>query len=270
MERKKLLKNEVAKMFNTTGETLRHYENKGLISPEVTEKKYRLYDNEDLQMLRQIFLFKDLELSLDEMKELFQGDLDEALYKDLLSNHYDLLGRKIDRLKRIQGDISQLMSLVENEKATLSFMLREQKQRNFYVLDKVDAEIMESPKKYYDKFREIIVTKNYTERTLQMLYKYSDLSLGQRMISQICIEIPQANSNSMEIPEGLYLSVFYPFKHDFADLPDLKTQIDEYIKKNKLVRVGDSVLEIEHPELSIYLDKGTTVFELQIKVEKKS
>lgn len=42
-------------MFNTTKETLRHYEHLNLLQPEVTENNYKYYGNEELNTLREIF-----------------------------------------------------------------------------------------------------------------------------------------------------------------------------------------------------------------------
>ena len=54
------------RIFNTTKETLRHYENLGLIEPEFDSQNYRYYDHKEIRKLRQIFYLRDLEIPLDE------------------------------------------------------------------------------------------------------------------------------------------------------------------------------------------------------------
>ncbi len=67
------------------------------------------------------------------------------------------------------------------------------------------------------------------------------------------------------------MSIFYPFKHgNLFELPSLRKEIDAYLLGQKLKRVGESVIEREHPELSLFLEEDRTVFELQIQVEKVS
>ncbi|MDI6505055.1 MerR family transcriptional regulator [Bacillus wiedmannii] len=48
MDSYKLTKSDVIKIFNTTKETLRFYEEKGLVQPKVGKNKYRFYGNEEL------------------------------------------------------------------------------------------------------------------------------------------------------------------------------------------------------------------------------
>lgn len=269
MERRKLIKSEVSAMFNTTSETLRHYEKKGLIHPEKQENGYRLYGFEDLQMLRQIFLFKDLELSLSEMDMLIRRNLDESDYMDLLKKHQIELKSKIDRLTKIHDDIRQLQDMLSQQTMDLSFLLRDQKERYLYILDPLESEVMESPKSYYDKFESLIRKKSYSEKTLMILYPYDELSRGEEIESSICIEVPSKDEGAEVLREGLYLSIFYPFKHgNLFELPSLRKEIDAYMASQNLKRVGEYVVELEHPELSLFLEEDRTVFELQVQVER--
>lgn len=60
---------EVASLAGISIRTLHHYDDIDLLKPtEVTESGYRLYVEDDLEMLQQILLFKELGLSLKEIK----------------------------------------------------------------------------------------------------------------------------------------------------------------------------------------------------------
>lgn len=250
---------------------MRHYEKKGLIHPEKQENGYRLYGFEDLQLLRQIFLFKDLELSLSEMDMLLSRSLNESEYVELLRKHQGGLKNKIDRLTQIHDDITQLQDILSQQSMDLSFLLRQQKERYLYILDPLESEIMASPKRYYDKFENLIRKKSYSEKTLLIVYPYNELNRGENIKSNICIEVPSQEEGTRVLSEGLYLSIFYPFKHgNLFELPSLRKEIDAYLLGQKLKRVGESVIEREHPELSLFLEEDRTVFELQIQVEKVS
>jgi hypothetical protein len=142
-----------------------------------------------------------------------------------------------------------------------------------------EAEEMTSPKAYFDRYQSLIQSDYYSERTLQMMYLYDALDSGELMNSQLSIEVPNGSvkvssdtktENFFILPEGMYLSIFYPFKHgEFDMLPALKAEIEVYLKANALRRRDSMVLEKEHPELSLFLDENTTIFELQILVEKE-
>jgi len=152
-------------------------------------------------------------------------------------------------------------------------------ERHYYVLDPFEAKVMSSPKAYFDRYKRLIQSNIYSERTLQMIYPYDELQAGQLMKAQLCMELPSGEKklssgiyeeNLLILPAGTYLSIFYPFQHGkFDTLPALREEIDVYLRGNGLSRRGTIVLEKEHPELSLFLDEAVSIFELQIQVEKE-
>ena len=61
---------EVARMSGITVRALHHYDDIGLLSPSGrTESGYRLYDDRDIDRLRDILAFRELGLGLDEVAE---------------------------------------------------------------------------------------------------------------------------------------------------------------------------------------------------------
>lgn len=63
--------NEVSKLTGVSIRTLQYYDSIGLLKPtEYTEAGYRLYDDEALERLQQILLFRELEFSLKEIKDI--------------------------------------------------------------------------------------------------------------------------------------------------------------------------------------------------------
>ncbi|MBM7614163.1 MerR family transcriptional regulator [Alkaliphilus hydrothermalis] len=280
MERKKLFKNEVIQLFNTTSETLRHYEEKGLLAPEVGENNYRYYGFEDLQKLRQIFMFRDLDISIKEMKALDEGRLNKKNYIEVLKNHRLALKQKIERLINIEADLLQLIDILEKGENRPSYLLRSEKSRQFYLLSPFESDVMSSPKAYYDHHQSIIKRNNYSERTIQITYDYENLQSGEFINAQLCIEITDEedklelekdNGELLSLPKGYYLSIFYPFRHGkFDELKKMHEEIELYLKDNNLSRIGNVVIEKEHPELSLFLAKDTSVFELKIRVKKNN
>ncbi|MEK4745617.1 MULTISPECIES: MerR family transcriptional regulator [Bacillus] len=86
MDSYKLTKSDVIKIFNTTKETLRFYEEKGLIRPKVGKNNYRLYGNEDLQRISQIFFCKGIGFSIEE--------IDLVINKRNIINNINILQNK--------------------------------------------------------------------------------------------------------------------------------------------------------------------------------
>ena len=107
--------NEVSKRTGVSVRTLHYYDQIGLLHPcEVTEARYRLYDDTTLERLQQILLFRELEFPLKEIKEILDSpsfDRNKALEqqikllqmkKDHLDNLIDLaLGIKMIGVKKL-------------------------------------------------------------------------------------------------------------------------------------------------------------------------
>jgi len=277
-KRTKLIKSEVINLFKTTKETLRHYEKEGLISPEIDEKLYRYYDVDEMKRLRQVFLFKDLGFSIEEMKEIIDSKISDLDYKDLLIKQNRLLKNKIAYYQDIQYHITQLLEVLDEESFSLSFNIRTLDEKYYFVFNPFDSPFLDSMKAYYDQFKSIIESDYYSERALISIFPYSSMASFAKEDSNMCIELDKQSyygelknfeCETLIMSKGLYLSVFYIFKDEtFDELDQIKDKIDIYMKMNNLVVVEDKIIEIEHPELGISLSRDMTVYELQIRVER--
>jgi len=279
MHRDKLIKSEVNKLFNTTSETLRYYEQKGLINPDIQENNYRYYDFFDLQKLRQIFLFRSLGISIESIQKIMAEEISEKEYIDLLTKHQEELKVKIKNLEETSQNVDQLLKLVSSKELNYTFEIKHISERVFYAISSIDSNIMSSPKKYFEKYKSVIKGMHYSEKSLHILYDYEDLNLGNQISSKICFEVLKEGKISKQegnnisyttFSSGEYLSVFYEFKReDFAGLRFLKIEVDEYLKENNYKIKDHRVIEIEHPELSFFSAEGTFIYEIQILIQRK-
>lgn len=98
--------NEVAKLSGVTVRTLHYYDEIGLLKPsEITDAGYRLYDSTALETLQQILFFRELDFSLNGIKEIMTNpNYDKA---NALTKHRELLLQKRNR-------IDDLIVLVDN------------------------------------------------------------------------------------------------------------------------------------------------------------
>ena len=92
--------NEVSKLTGVSIRTLQYYDTIGLLKPtEYTEAGYRLYDDMALERLQQILLFKELEFSLKEIKDIIDApdfDRNKALQQQI-----ELLTMKKEHLENL-------------------------------------------------------------------------------------------------------------------------------------------------------------------------
>lgn len=75
---------EVSISSGLSKKAIAYYEQKDLISPSVDESGYRIYSQEILRKLKKIKLFKDLGLSIDNIKKILDSSFpDEELRKSI-------------------------------------------------------------------------------------------------------------------------------------------------------------------------------------------
>jgi len=271
--RDKLIKSEIIKVFDITKEALRHYEKVGLLKPDQDEKKYRFYGFSEMAKLRQIFVLKDLGFQLEEMKLIMNKEVSQDEFAVLLSKHNTLLRKKIERYQAIQDNISMVLSLLENDKYGITFNLKEFGIRTYLMLDSEDI-IEDTPKEYYDRFHEIIEQDYYNERQLVSCYDYEMLDSFESNYSKLCFDItgfenvtPNSNILTKEFSAGLYLTVFYVFRHgENNSLTNIKKEIDKYVLEKNIMIDDLNVLEFEHPELGMLLNSNEELYEIQLKV----
>lgn len=277
-KRTRLLKNEVARLFNTSRETLRHYEDCGLITPDLDENNYRLYDVGDIKQLRKIFMFKDLDIPLEEIRGIVDGSVSKEEYLKLMDDHRKKLKLTIARYEETLKNVEQVMELLDESQEGISFKLTNYPKRYFITFNPFETGVLDSLKTYYDYFKEYIESPYYCERELLSLFKYDSLSEFDIKESQICLYLDKESLDYVKEPsslniktldEGTYLSVFYIFEEGkFDKLKDVKLIIDEYMKSNNLKLAQEDVIEAEHPELSTHLSSESSLYEIQVKVER--
>lgn len=68
--------NEIEELLNTPRANIRYYEKEGLISVTRKENGYRNYSDEDVARLRKIIIFRKLGISVQQIKDLLNGDIE--------------------------------------------------------------------------------------------------------------------------------------------------------------------------------------------------
>lgn len=121
-----LLIGELANQFGLSTQAIRYYERLGLLTtPKRTNKGYRLYSKAALERLKFIRKAQNFGLSLQEIKQLIELDLDSKssrlAFKGMLQKHlqdidreintlnkaYQTLGRKLEHLNYLVPEIDQ-------------------------------------------------------------------------------------------------------------------------------------------------------------------
>lgn len=98
---------ELARLFNVSVRTLQYYDSVGLLKPtEVTEKGYRLYDDNSVSEMKKILQYKQLGFSLDSISKLLSDEEDAKRRGGLLAQKRKLT-QEIKRLNSTLEDIDR-------------------------------------------------------------------------------------------------------------------------------------------------------------------
>ena len=99
---------EISNKLNIGSETLRYYENIGIIPiPVRTKSGYRIYNEEDLLRLKFIKRSKELGFSLSEIADVFKvlnsdKNIDNKIWNNLISPKIEEIDKKIIELTRLR------------------------------------------------------------------------------------------------------------------------------------------------------------------------
>lgn len=106
--------NDVSKLTGVSIRTLQYYDSIGLLKPKGrTEAGYRLYDDMALERLQQILLFKELEFSLQEIRQIIDSenfDREKALEQQI-----ELLTLKKQHIENLIDFALELKNMGENK-----------------------------------------------------------------------------------------------------------------------------------------------------------
>lgn len=138
--------NEVCKLSGVSRRTLQYYDEIGLLPPSaVKESGYRQYDDESLRRLWSILFYKELGISLDDIRLLLENP--KEMEKEIMRQHKQILLEKqlglqkmilsVDRILNDEFDISMLRDFDKNRletmKKTYANELRELMESKFFL-----------------------------------------------------------------------------------------------------------------------------------------
>lgn len=96
---------EVVKKLNINRETIRYYENIGLLTENKRDKNgYRLYSEDEIEKVEFILMVKSYGFSLKEIKVIF-----DEVYEDILGGHVEGIKKIVEeKIKELQVKIDAL------------------------------------------------------------------------------------------------------------------------------------------------------------------
>ena len=274
MNDKKLFRiSDVAKMFQVSAGTLRHYEQAGLLRPEHTdpENGYRYYSVRQFEVLNTIRYLRALDLPLDEIAE-FLHNRDIDVIEEKLERQKELIARKKWELEIIERKIDHRIR-----------QIRDASQSELDVIRKVPfpgcrmVRMQDSlrPKSYLDL--------EFSIRQLQKDQSETSVFLGKvgigitkehlqeekldtyDLVFLILDEEDSYEGTTEELPEQMYVTIRFCGGH--TEAPSYYRKILAYIRAEHLTITGFSQ-EITMIDDGITSDPEKFVTEIRIPVQR--
>ena len=123
---------EVEKQLHISAQTIRYYEDMNLIEVKREKNGYRFYDEDNITTLKKIIFFRNLDFSIQEIKELLE---DENNFLTILEAHTKRLQeqvKKAEHIKEILVDYNmqklpmvEILSTVPDKELSYNEILKE-------------------------------------------------------------------------------------------------------------------------------------------------
>lgn len=174
---------KLGKLAGISTRTLRYYDEIGLLSPmKVTASGYRVYGEKEVDALQQILYYRELDLSLTDIKAIVSTPSFDRLAA--LSSHLSELNKRRDRLSRLIQSVEQT---ILHEKGKIEMSDKEK-----FEAFKKDL-IRENEEKYGAEVREKYGNKQVDESNAKMMNltkeQYDSM---QKMAAEIVSKLEQA------------------------------------------------------------------------------
>lgn len=104
---------EAADQFNISAHAIRYYEKEGLIIIPRDDNGIRQFDSKTISRLKAIIYYRNLDLSLKQIKELMADFHNHEKSLDILNHHLENLDQKIYELKATKLYIQEKIELHE-------------------------------------------------------------------------------------------------------------------------------------------------------------
>lgn len=144
---------QLAELSGVSNRTLRYYDQIGLLKPaRINESGYRIYEQEEVDILQQIVFYRELDVSLDEIKDIIQQPTFNKM--KALENHCHNLKQQRERLDKI---IQTVEKTIANNK----------------------GEIIMKDKEKFEGFKEKVIKENETHYGREIRTQYGDNLIDQ-------------------------------------------------------------------------------------------
>lgn len=262
---------EISKIYDIGRDSLRYYEEIGILNPSRDKNGYRLYKMQDIWKLNVIKDLKNLDFTMKQIKKYLDNRTVDST-KAILNSQMELIDKKIRKLKETKRSMYHRLQNIENAHKdiklnTMKLIYLEERRAlklNGKVSrdEEVDFLIKKLQKQYEDRL--YLFGNNNIGATVSMEYIKKDIyNLYE---SVFFLLDPWDESYNLILDEGCYLSLTYRGSYEQSKMfiPKMLEYIDN--KKYEVLSNPIEIYKIDIHETSC-IDEFIT--EIQIPIRKK-
>lgn len=264
---------ELAKLFNITTDTLRHYDKIGLLKPNYdTNSKYRFYSVRNFFKLSRILFFKNLDISLQDIKK-YMNNKNTSNLLTLLKNKEEEIDLKISKLTNLKIKINTKLALFNSINEDLNIIkIKHLPQRIGILLDISDSNYEYELKKSVKKNGKYLnLSSLLIEGQIYTYLSRDNMKDGSFNKFKYFIEIVSTENEVQGIfkiiPEDEYACVL--FSGPYKDIENHYKLLIQWINDNGYEISGDSI-EKNIVDYDFSDSENEYVSEIQIPVRKFS
>jgi len=243
--KEKFLIGELAKLFNVSSDTLRHYDRIDLLkSAHDDHNRYRYYGIRSFFKLSRILFFKSLDISLEDIKEYMRNKNTNNLLT-LLKKKEAEIDIKMNKLTNLKKKIQTKLELLESINKDLGMVKLKKIPKRFGIfLDMSDVEndfdrkvVFKKSEKYLEISSLLIEGQIYTSLSKENLEKRI-FNKFRYFIEIVSIDSERCNQLK-EIPENEYACI--TFFGPYRDMEKHYRLLIQWIEENGYQIAGDSI-----------------------------
>lgn len=269
----KFLIGELSKIFNISTDTLRYYDRIDLMKPEYDENNdYRYYSIRDFFKLSRILFFKNLDISLREIKN-YMGNKNTNNLLRLLKKKEEEIDIKINRLVNLKRTIQTKLELLENIEGKLNHInIKQIPQRIGAFIDVNDVESDYEIKQTFKMNEKYLKISSWLIEG-QIYTSLSKENMDQGILNKFryfveIVPIDPALYEQLKIfPENAYVCM--AFLGPYRDMGKHYQLLIQWIEDNGYQIAGDSI-EKNIVDYDFSDSENEYISEIQIPIVKRS
>ncbi|WP_455436745.1 MerR family transcriptional regulator [Hungatella hathewayi] len=250
---------EIAKLYHLGVDTIRYYEEKGILKPNRGENGYRYYDSQSIWRMNVITNLRNLNFSVSRIRDYFQNHTVETTQK-LLCEELEVIAEKINEWTSLQKTVQEQVETIRQAQTLEIGTVRS--------LELGPRKAFEIRKDYStDEDMDLLMMK-LLEQNHRKIYMIGNnrmasvLSEGNRdalFESAVMFD----DDGDLVIPGGTYLSVCYRGVTDSSNQADI---IRDYAAEHGIV-LKPPFMDLMWIDVHISADPEEYISEVQVRAE---